>query len=289
MVGRDRKTGCLCLLAAGVYDNALETRKLKVYPGCSTLGVRMNLYDDTFFEYINLGAISSARAILEIVRDILEVESVVDFGCGQGAWLKTWQGLGVEDLVGVDGDYVERSKLLIDFDSFRSHDLTRPLDLGRRFDLVQSLEVAEHLPRESGPDFVSTLVAHGSHILFSAAVPGQGGANHINERPLDYWRALFRNHGYVALDPIRPRVSHDRTVEPWYRYNTLLYVTESSLSTNEILASHHLSENEPVPDRSPMSFRCRRALLRHLPPSTVTRLSHLKLRGTLLRRKLGLR
>ena len=93
-------------------------------------------------------------------------------------------------MTGVDGPYVDRCKLLIDAGDFHAADLAAPIDLGRQFDLVQSLEVAEHLPAAKAEQFVETLTAHGSRILFSAAVPGQGGENHINEQLPDYWRAL---------------------------------------------------------------------------------------------------
>jgi 2-polyprenyl-3-methyl-5-hydroxy-6-metoxy-1,4-benzoquinol methylase len=65
--------------------------------------------------------------------------------------------------------------------------LIQPLDLEKEFDLVVSLEVAEHLPASAADQFVNTLVKHGKKILFSAAIPGQGGQDHLNEQWPDYW------------------------------------------------------------------------------------------------------
>ena len=102
----------------------------------------MHTYSRPFYEYINKGAIDSAEAILPLVKRHFPVTSVVDFGCGHGAWLAVWKRLGVPRTVGVDGDYVETDALLIDAEGFEARDLTKPVRLGQRFDLVQSLEVA---------------------------------------------------------------------------------------------------------------------------------------------------
>lgn len=178
-------------------------------------------YDVTFYEYINSGALRSARVIVPLVSGSLKVKSVVDFGCGQGAWLKVWRELRAEEVVGLDGDYVDPNSLLIEKHEFRPTDLTKPVSLGRKFDLVQSLEVAEHLPAACAMAFVESLTAHGAIVMFSAAVPGQGGENHVNEQPYEYWRKLFLAHDFVMLDYIRPRLRDKNLVERWYRYNTL--------------------------------------------------------------------
>jgi len=61
-------------------------------------------------------------------------------------------------------------------------------------------------------------------VLFSAALPGQGGVGHINEQPLSYWRSLFAKHGYVFYDAIRPQLWNDDRVAYWYRQNTVLAI-----------------------------------------------------------------
>src|SRR6266852_8889948 len=131
-------------------------------------------YNDDFYRYLASFAARSARVVVPRLLASLPLRSVVDFGCGQGAWLSVWRSAGVS-VVGVDGPYVDPSQLLIDATAFHAADLAEPIDLGRRFDLVQSLEVAEHLSASRARRFVDTLTAHGSCVLFSAAVPGQGG------------------------------------------------------------------------------------------------------------------
>ena len=95
--------------------------------------------------------------------------------------------------------------------------------LGRTFDLVQTLEVAEHLDEASADTFVDSLARHGDTILFSAAIPGQGGTHHVNEQWPSYWAEKFARAGYTAYDVIRPRIWADPQVQVWYRQNMLLF------------------------------------------------------------------
>jgi 2-polyprenyl-3-methyl-5-hydroxy-6-metoxy-1,4-benzoquinol methylase len=142
-----------------------------------------HLYRPEFFDYIERGSLRSAATVIPIIRSLARVESVLDIGCGRGAWLSEWRRQGVGDVAGADGSYVDQASLAIPVEQFIATDLSQPIDLRRRFDLVQCLEVAEHLPADSADTLVDSLVRHGSVILFSAAVPGQGGEHHVNEQP----------------------------------------------------------------------------------------------------------
>lgn len=227
----------------------------------------MHTYDSAFYKYINSGAIRSANAVLPLLMNHVKTNRVADFGCGQGAWLAVWKKLGSSKVIGIDGAYVDRNCLLIDPGEFSSYDLEKPIDLGEKFDLVQSLEVAEHLPECAAHGFVNSLVSHSQYVLFSAAVPGQGGENHINEQPYEYWRRLFKEKGYVPIDAIRPHIKNNKRVMPWYRYNTLLYVNESILDElpNE-LRKYAISGEHKIPNVSPIPYRLRRLLLHKLLP-----------------------
>ena len=86
--------------------------------------------------------------------------------------------------------------------NFFAVDLKRPLQLERRFDLVLSLEVAEHLPEECAATFVESLIGLGSVILFSAAIPFQGGTHHVNEQWSNYWVKNFQEREYVVIDTL---------------------------------------------------------------------------------------
>ncbi|HLX33018.1 MAG TPA: class I SAM-dependent methyltransferase [Gaiellaceae bacterium] len=157
------------------------------------------------------------------------VESALDAGCGAGGWLATLQQLGVDDFVGIDGAYLDRATLEIPPEHFLALDLVEPFDLGRGFDLVLSLEVAEHLPAAAADGFVASLVRHAPVVLFSAAVPHQPGIGHVNAQWPDYWAAKFAVHEYVPVDNVRPSVWADPSVEPWYAQNTLLFAHEKQV------------------------------------------------------------
>jgi len=237
----------------------------------------VHTYDGNYYRYITDGSLRSAEIVLPLVSRLVPVRSVVDFGAGAGAWLCAWQRLGVADVVGVDGDYVQPTALMIPAERFVAANLAVPVRLRRAFDLVQSLEVAEHLSPSAAVTFIDNLVAHGDVILFSAAAPGQGGEYHVNERPYDYWRALFDERGYAMFDPIRLRVVDDLRVEPWYRYNTFLYVNRRLVpSVTDDLTSTLIAWDQPIPDLSPRLYKIRKSAIRCLPTPVVTQLAVLK-------------
>jgi hypothetical protein len=181
-------------------------------------------YNSQFYALQSDLVSGSARACVPFIMDLLTPRSVVDVGCGQGDWLNAFQLCGVEDILGVDGDYVRREDLRIQPTAFRAWDLTRPLDLGRRFDLAVSLEVAEHLPESCAGQFVRQLVALAPAVVFSAAVPGQGGLNHINEQWFWYWQGLFAGNGYRCIDLFRKTFWQHPDVALYYQQNMFLFV-----------------------------------------------------------------
>jgi hypothetical protein len=204
---------------------------------------------------------------------LLGVSSVLDVGCGRGAWLREWQNAGVGVVQGVDGPYVRRQSLLIPVQDFTAVDLSKQFDLGRRYDLVTSLEVAEHLPSACSETFISSLVAHTDLVLFSAATPGQGGENHINERPLSFWQDIFETKGYRAYDVVRPVFRAYKSIEPWYRFNTVLYANERIRSSLPEAVTSARVEPGRLNEIGDIGWHARKSILRLLPSTTVTTLS----------------
>jgi SAM-dependent methyltransferase len=232
-------------------------------------------YGSNFYRFLASFALQSARQIIPKLTAVVPVRSVVDFGCGQGAWLSVWADAGAS-VAGVDGPYVDTSRLLIDPRDFHAADLAAPIDLGRQFDLVQSLEVAEHLPPAKAEQFVETLTAHGSHILFSAAVPGQGGENHVNEQPPDYWRALFREQGYAAFDYLRPLICDDPAIARWYRFNSILYIRDDlAARLSEPVRRSRVPDRQALEDYWPVAYRLRNAVIRRFPTRVIDRVARI--------------
>jgi SAM-dependent methyltransferase len=192
-------------------------------------------YDRSFFERLRGGAARSAQVILPLVFERFAARSVVDVGCGDGTWLSVVRNLGIEDVLGLDGDYVQPATLQIPRDRFRAQDLNRPFELPRTFDLAISLEVAEHLPEASGPGFIESLTRLAPVVLFSAAIPFQGGDNHINEQWPDLWAALFARHRFLPVDFIRKRIWRNEAVDWWYAQNVMLFVRKDFLDSQERL------------------------------------------------------
>jgi SAM-dependent methyltransferase len=189
----------------------------------------MRRYRESFYRAVAASAAGSASVIVPIVVEALSPRSVVDVGCGRGTWLADFARHGVSDYIGVDGFDVDTKLLEIAADRLVRADLGQPLELGREFDLAVCLEVAEHLPAGAGPILVDSLVRHAPLVLFSAAIPGQGGTSHVNERWPSYWAGLFASRGFACVDLLRAQVWTRTEVDFWYAQNTLLYVKRELL------------------------------------------------------------
>jgi hypothetical protein len=167
--------------------------------------------------------------VVPFVLQVVQPKAVVDVGCGDGTWLAVFREHGVSDILGLDGDYVDRRQLQIPHDQFRVMDLSSPFALPRTFDLAVSLEVAEHLPPECAEGFVGSLARLAPVVLFSAAIPLQGGMHHLNEQWPEFWTTLFQAHDYVAIDCVRGRIWDNVDVEWWYAQNSLVFADAAFL------------------------------------------------------------
>lgn len=194
-------------------------------------------YTQEFYECINPGAVESAKVVVPLILDLIPCKSVVDVGCGNGAWLKTFKDYGISHVLGIDGNYIDKIKLSILPQEFMSLDLKQPIEIPEKFDLVLSLEVAEHLPSKYADKFIGSLVKLGPVVVFSAAVPLQGGENHVNEQWPNYWVDIFQKKGYLAFDNLREKIWDNKKVEVWYRQNVYLFIKEDYLNENKEIKS----------------------------------------------------
>jgi SAM-dependent methyltransferase len=227
------------------------------------------LYSGEFYAEQVGGSVRSAAAVVPILLSFLPVKSAVDVGCGVGSWAAEFLANGVPDVWGLDGDYVDRSQLRIPPNRFLARDLTQPLRSDRTFDLAICLEVGEHLPESRAREFVIDLTSLAPCVLFSAAVPGQDGTDHINEQYLPYWIDLFQTQGYEAIDPIRPLIFGSRSVEWWYQQNIVVFVAPGHPLLAKEFPRPRTIIHPHLYERTRQTARSFRTLLRALPGAAL--------------------
>lgn len=165
------------------------------------------------------------RELVPIIMQFGNFKSFVDVGCGLGTFLRIFKENGVGKILGIDGPWCNKDLLFqnISEREFLEFDLEQEIKIEEKFDLAVSLEVAEHLSPTRAKYFIKDLCNLSDTVLFSAAVPFQGGKNHLNEQPLSYWVELFSENRYSCLDIIRPKIWNNNKIFWWYRQNMILF------------------------------------------------------------------
>ncbi len=192
----------------------------------------MSSYNEFFYDELRDGSLSSARTVVPIVLSLIgpkKVESIVDIGCGIGTWLSVFKENGVQKITGVDGPWVKESQLLIPKEDFTPKDVEKPFSLDKKADLAVCLEMAEHVDAKHAPKLIETLTSIAPVILFSAAIPFQGGSHHVNEQWPQYWADLFAERGYLPVDCVRRKIWDNKSVSFFYSQNIFIYVSEDAI------------------------------------------------------------
>lgn len=190
----------------------------------------MKGYDRNFYEEQHK-AKQSAEEIVPFLVKLVNPKSVVDVGGGIGIWLKEFENERIKDILLIEGPWAEKDQILIESSKLKEVNFEEgKISLDRRFDLVVSLEVAEHLPKKSAENFVDSLTNLGDVILFSAAIPFQDGTNHLNEQYPSYWKELFSKRGFIPLNLIREKFWDNSKIDPHYLQNALIYVKNDKIS-----------------------------------------------------------
>jgi len=174
----------------------------------------------------------AASSIVPLLIKMFNIDSVIDVGCGLGTWLKIFNEFGIEDYLGVDGDYINLQLLQIPQTKLLIADLEKDLNIKRKFSLVLCLEVAEHLSKTRAASFIKELTKLGDRIVFSGAIPSQGGQNHINEQYPDYWISYFRTESFQVQDSIRPLIWNNNEIDWWYRQNIIVFEKKTNAYSN---------------------------------------------------------
>jgi len=171
---------------------------------------------------------NAAKEVLPFIFKKFNGNTIIDIGCGTGSWLSVAKELGAK-IKGIDGNYIDKNMLCIDENEFQIHDLTLPLIFEEKYDLAICLEVVEHLPESSAEIIVKTLTNSSDVILFSAAIPNQGGQNHINEQWPNYWQKYFGVKGFFPIDLLRPQFWENPKVDWWYKQNMMIYANKKAI------------------------------------------------------------
>lgn len=181
------------------------------------------IYTDSFYRFMKHKE-NSCKKAAEAIYQLLCPTSVVDIGCGTGEWLAHFKKCGASVVRGYDGSYVAKEMLAIAQEEFLPCNLSENIQVDRKYDLAVSLEVAEHLDACCADQLVANITGFSDVVLFSAAIPGQGGDGHVNEQWQSYWQAKFEGHGYVCLDCVRNLFWKIEELDPYYKQNAMLYV-----------------------------------------------------------------
>ena len=206
----------------------------------------MSNYDNKFYSDIAT-RLDSSKEILNFFFNILKPKSVLDVGCGRGAWLKTAKELGVNTIYGIDGNWNDGKEIDKEI-VFKSVELNNSFNLDRQFDLTLCLEVVEHLKKDSAENIISSLVKTSNIILFSAAFKYQGGVGHVNENLHSYWANLFFKYNFLPFDIVRPIFWDNKKVAYWYRQNTFLYVKKNCNEFEKLLKDYDYLKNYRLMD-----------------------------------------
>jgi SAM-dependent methyltransferase len=175
-----------------------------------------------------------AKIIVPEIMSMTETRphSVIDVGCGVGAWLKVFKDLGVTEVLGIDGDYIPNKMMMIEKNEFYPQDLKQDISLNKKFDVAISIEVAEHINKKYASNFIKNLTNLSDIIVFSAAIPKQGGTHHVNEQWPTYWIKIFNKLNYEAFDVIRPKILWRTDVYEICKQNIFVIVNKNSKHFN---------------------------------------------------------
>jgi len=162
------------------------------------LGIDALTYNPVIMEWFHSYALRNAAKVVTAIREVFpETRSVIDVGCGSGAFAAEFARQGLQAIG------LEHSRHGVALAQRQGVDC-RPFDVARpaaeqirdTADLVYSFEVAEHVPESLADRFVEFMTCLGPLVIFTAAQPGQGGIGHINEQPLEYWVQRFDRAGF---------------------------------------------------------------------------------------------
>jgi SAM-dependent methyltransferase len=184
------------------------------------------LYDKYYYErVVEPEIIRSAPIIAEsLVRDF-NPQSVIDIGCGTGTLLLELKKRGVNTL-GLEYSQAGLENCRVKGLSVQHFNIESGKAIAEKADLAISTEVAEHLPAKCADKYVDILTSISNTVIVTAATPGQGGLDHVNEQPNEYWIGKFsqRDFQYQKEFTMQLRKEwQEKNTTDWYYSNVMVF------------------------------------------------------------------
>jgi SAM-dependent methyltransferase len=162
---------------------------------------------------------SLANALTQYLLEI-DTTTVVDFGCGLGDYARAFKFAGLK-VEAYDGNPNTEA---ISEGTGKVLDLSKPFYLGKKFDVVMSLEVGEHIPAEFEDQFIDNITKHAKkHLIISWAVEGQGGSGHVNCKNNDYIIEQVVDRGFKYNAEASEALRKSATNASWFSYTLLVF------------------------------------------------------------------
>jgi len=134
--------------------------------------------------------------ISSIIINQFNPKSIIDFGCGTGDILSSFEKKGIT-VLGIDGSKANRKYSKIKKENFILFDLRKKFENNKKYDICLCMEVAEHIEEKYSNNLINNLTSSSKLIIFTAAPPGQGGLDHCNEKEYHWWIKRFNQHDYI--------------------------------------------------------------------------------------------
>jgi SAM-dependent methyltransferase len=139
----------------------------------------------------------AAPIFADLISKDFHPRRMVDVGCGTGALIQALTATGCE-CKGLEYADAAIKTCQARGLNVRKFDIESEIveTTSGEFDVVTSMEVGEHLPKEKADRYIVLLTSLAPVVIYTAAIPGQGGSDHVNEQPHEYWIEKFERRGY---------------------------------------------------------------------------------------------
>lgn len=181
------------------------------------------MYDKEYHERIHREERPQAVNLAEFLRNFYGIDkTVIDFGCSIGTYVQALAEVGF-NVRGFDSsvDAVENRLCgMVEYADLCNGHIPMVADIGI------CLEVLEHIPEEHASEVIAKLCeSTNGYLIFSAAIPGQGGEGHVNCQHKQYWIDVFEANGFV-VDYVRTKTLLDymasRYHMGWFTQNAMV-------------------------------------------------------------------